>query len=310
MSRAPKPLLVGLDVGGTKTSIRLEDALTGETLADRTIANTGWERLNDGDRARSLLEWVRDATSGRPVGAVAAGVHGNDSPEQARILRAPLEEAFARIDLLNDSHLLVLACGHEEGTGVIAGTGSSATSVGPDGRVQTVGGWGWLLGDEGGAAGLVRDAAREVLAAHDTGSSDPLSPLLLDALGLRYPNALTMALGNTEPRLWAAAASVVFKAASVGSQRATQLISRHANSLAELVALLKRRGGNTKVVVCAGGVFRNQPPMFEAFCAAMGRMDETSEVILLEDEPVSGALALARKRFQQLRPISAFEEAK
>ena len=62
-----------------------------------------------------------------------------------------------------------------------------------------VGGWGAVLGDEGGAAGLVREAARAVWAAHDRGEApDALAEAppadapggpMLDLTGWRAPGS-------------------------------------------------------------------------------------------------------------------------
>jgi N-acetylglucosamine kinase-like BadF-type ATPase len=296
MKRTDTDILVGIDAGGSKTHIRVEAAADGTILLDEIHASTGWANLGDAARAAALLDLVETATGALgSVSALVAGVHGNDSPEQEAILRSPLAARYPRVRVLNDSHLLILAHGRMSGTGVIAGTGSSATATVCE-DVVTVGGWGWIFGDEGGAAGIVRDAAKQVLEAYDTVEDDPLAPRLLAHFGIDHPHGLTHVLSTVDPRIWSQAADVVFSAADSGSRRARNLIDAHALALAEMVALLGRRGGDVSTIVCAGGVITNQPSLFDAFTREVRRLlGIATETALLSEAPVTGALNLARQ---------------
>ncbi|MGK6316671.1 N-acetylglucosamine kinase [Neorhizobium sp. DT-125] len=301
MTNFPAPeLLVGVDVGGSKTHIRIERADTGAILHDTIHSSTGWAGLSDSDRAHALATLVETSTAGRgTVASLVAGVHGNDSREQEEVLQTPIRSQYPIVRILNDSHLLVLAHGSPSGTGLIAGTGSSATSIQSDGEALTVGGWGWLLGDEGGAVGIVRDAARQVLHAYDSEQVDPLTNLLLMGLEVDHPHGLQHRLTATEPREWARAAEQVFAALEVGSMRAQAVIDAHAEAMAGMIELLARRGGDVSTVVCAGGVITNQPVLFEAVRASIkARVCATRDVVLLKEPPVSGAIILARKLYQ------------
>jgi len=50
-----------------------------------------------------------------------------------------------------------------------------------EGAAVYVGGWGWCFGDEGSAAGLVREAAKASLAARDRGERPDLLAALLSS---------------------------------------------------------------------------------------------------------------------------------
>jgi len=283
--------LVGLDVGGTKTHLRVE-TLEGAEVLDRAYTNTGWAMMSDKARAQSLSVLLeQELPDHARVLALVAGVHGNDSQQQHDLLIAPLLERFARVEMLNDSHLVVLAHGLASGVGVVAGTGSSATAILSGGGAITVGGWGWVLGDEGGAVGLVRDAARLVMEAYDRQEEDLLSDLLIEALGVDPPHALSLHLGTVEPRLWAQAAPVVFEALRGGSPRAAQLLSAHAEAMALMIEQLRDRGGDVSAVVCSGSVFQHQSALFDAFSAAVTRrLGAASTVAMLQCAPVVGAI--------------------
>jgi N-acetylglucosamine kinase-like BadF-type ATPase len=100
-----------------------------------------------------------------------------------------LAERFAavvpsgRIGICNDAVLVVPAAGLADGLGVVAGTGAVGVGL-AGGTVVQVGGWGYLLGDEGSGYWTVREAVRRVLRPADAGlAGGPLRSALLAATG-------------------------------------------------------------------------------------------------------------------------------
>lgn len=174
-------------------------------MVDKIIESTGWANLNDMQRAGALLTLVETETVRLgQVAGVIVGVHGNDNPQQEAALSAPPGATLPASARAYDSHLLILTYGKHSGTGVIAGTGSSATATVGDG-VITVGGWGWIFGDEGGAAGIVRDAAKQALDLYDRGEADPFATAFLSYFAVVHPHSLEQVFATVEPRVWAKA---------------------------------------------------------------------------------------------------------
>lgn len=301
-AQQPTRVAAGVDLGGTKVHLAAEDLDTGRRLLDVVLPNTGWTGMADDQRAETLAGLVRSRI--RPLGVIVglvAGVHGSDSEQQRTQLTAALRPLCAGAEVVNDSELLVPAAGLDEGIGVVAGTGSVATGRRPDGVVVRAGGWGWAVGDYGGALGLVRDACRAVLADHDYGREDRLSGLLLDALGVLSPGELGSVLIRRDPREWAMAASVVFQARSAGSRSAGRVIDQHVDELVELVRIVVRRGVVAKTVVAAGGVIRNQPEYFEQFATAVrDEVGAPQTIVLLDGTAVDGALNLVKARLSSV----------
>lgn len=295
-------LLVGIDAGGSKIHIQIESANDGTLLVDDVHDSSDWISLSGEQRGRVLLERVVSAahTLGK-VAVVVAGVHGNDSPEQEAMLYAPLAEYCPLVRILNDSHLLILAHGKSSGTGLIAGTGSSMTATVGE-KTLTVGGWGWLFGDEGGAAGLVRDTAKAALNVYDRGETDPFVDDFLAWFSLDSPHGLEYHFSSTEPRSWAKAAPLIFTAAEQGSRLAQNIIDDHALALAQKIALLKSRGGDVNTIVCAGGVMINQPLLFDAFTREVRQLvADDIHTSLLYEAPVVGALNHARQLYPMVQ---------
>ena len=155
-----------------------------------------------------------------------------------------------------------------------------------------------MLGDEGGAAATVREAAWAALAAHDEGKADDgLLAALLDAFGAGSAERLAR-LVNDEPTVenWAPRPPAVFAAAEAGSARATGVIEAAAAELAALAGRLRARGAVGMAVVAGGSVITRQPLLARFLADRLRRVDPELELRILDGEPVAGAVALARRR--------------
>ncbi|MFJ7296026.1 BadF/BadG/BcrA/BcrD ATPase family protein [Streptomyces collinus] len=290
-------LVVGIDVGGTKTHLR---ALAGDALvADHVRASRGWRPHDPVAAAGWLAALVAEALpAGARPSAVAVGGHACETPRQCAQIRAALQLHFdAPALVVGDAQLLVPAAGLDKGVGLVAGTGSVAVGRLPDGTPVQVGGWGAVLGDEGGAAGLVREAARAVWAAHDRGERpDALALGLIAALDVPEVPALGAALESATDvsAEWGRHAPVVFAAAAEGSALARTVIDEAGWALAALVTRLADRGVAVDDVVVAGGTVLSQPGLFDAFSVALAETLPTARARPLRVPPVEGAVALAR----------------
>jgi N-acetylglucosamine kinase-like BadF-type ATPase len=293
----PAPLVVGIDVGGTKTHLR---ACSGaEVVIDAVRPSSGWRPHHPGEAAQWLAGLVKEAlpADARPA-SVAVGAHGCETPRQGAVLQQALG---ALLDvprrIVNDAELLVPALGLKQGVGLVAGTGSVAVGHLADGTLVQVGGWGAVLGDEGSSAGLVREAARAVCAAHDRGDPpDPLTRGLLAALGAVEVPAIGAVLESAVnvSADWGRHADAVFGAAGAGSVLARDVIAAGGRALAALVTRLAGRGAVVDDVVVAGGVILNQAALYGALDDALGRAFPGTRLHPLRVPPVEGAVELAR----------------
>ncbi|GAA1923887.1 BadF/BadG/BcrA/BcrD ATPase family protein [Microbacterium aoyamense] len=289
-------LLVGLDLGGSKSAV-LATTTTGDVVVDVVHPAHGW----DAEPIESGVAWVQAllARALPPDGDIVAlgiGAQGLDSPETVRSFTRALSDAGLRAVCVNDAALLVPAAGFAQGIGLIAGTGAIGVGADAHGDALITGGWGWVLGDDAGAAGLVREATKAALLAHDDGTPDDgLLGALQGAFDVDSPERLARRV-NDEPTManWAPAARAVFAAADAGSTLAARVIDAGGEHLVRLVDQLVRRGAVGTDVVCAGGVISHQPRLFDAVRAGVAERHPDFAVHLLTRPPVVGALALAR----------------
>jgi N-acetylglucosamine kinase-like BadF-type ATPase len=289
-------VVVGLDVGGTKTAVVVE-TVEGERLVDTVLRSEDW----DAEPLDYGVTWVRDRLAavlpaGATVVAVGIGAQGLDTPEIAREFADALGDGFPVV-AVNDAALLVPAAGHDAGIGLISGTGAIGVGATASGEPLITGGWGWVIGDEAGAAGIVREATRAALLAHDDGlPDDGLLGALLSAFDVEDAERLARAV-NDEPTMdnWGPRAPAVFAAADAGSALAAAVVDGAARHLARLVDQLLSRGAAGSVVIAAGGVVVRQPRLFDALARYVGEGHPSLSVELLTHAPVEGALRLARR---------------
>jgi N-acetylglucosamine kinase-like BadF-type ATPase len=295
----------GIDIGGTKTHVLVKR--NGEILADEIVPTESWRRWQVEPDAEALATLAVRVCGGAAPAALGIGAHGCDSDREC----SEFEGAMARwlpslVKVVNDAELLVPAAGYASGVGVVAGTGSIAVARDGDGRMLAAGGWGWVLGDEGSASGIVREAARAVRGAIDRGER---GDLLIDRLLAEYGIGDATRLGRTLSELrgaaaWGRHADVVFAAAAAGSALARRVIVDGGRALGDLVGVLKARGAEAEVVVAGGGVITEQTLLLDSFRARVGEISPASEVVLLRAAPVVGAVAIA-ERLLQSQPTAA-----
>jgi len=291
------PLIVGIDIGGTKTHLRAA-RLGGGGDRDLVVPSPSWRTRDWNDDAAALLALVDRVAEGGQVAAIGIGAHGCDDAEECMALEtAVAARTAARVAVVNDAELMPLALGYPGQIGVVAGTGSIAVCRPAPDRMMVAGGWGWIVGDEGSAASLVRQAVRAVALHFDRGgdASEPLAAAILASLEVKAIPRLGSTLGQLRSAAEVGVHAVaVFDAARQGSALAVEVIREGGRMLAELALLLDARGAGAAHVVAGGSVIVEQPSLWEAFVDGLAETCPHLTPHLFSGKPVEGACALAR----------------
>lgn len=290
-------VLVGLDAGGTKLGVTVA-ALDGTVLLQTTLPAEDWDASDVEVAAEWLLSRARSVAD--PLGRIAAigiGAQGCDSVEHCHRLTAAIRRRGLRATVVNDAALLIPAAGVESGIGLIAGTGSIGVGSAADGTILFAGGWGGIIGDESGAAGIVREATRAALLADDFGEPDDgLLVALQRAFDVDSAQHLARAVNDTAViEHWAPRARAVFDAAESGSVRASSVITAAAEHLVVLVAQLIGRGAVGDTFVVAGGVVTAQPGYAELIRTRLASEYPGWAFLVLAAPPSTGGIELARR---------------
>lgn len=241
-------IVVGVDGGGSKTRAVVAGS-DGRLLGAADAPGSAVRADGVAHSADVISACVRAAL--RAAGhddlqpaALLAGVAGvGREGERAALADALEERRIARsVEVTTDAAIaLDDAFGDGPGVLLIAGTGSIAYGRAPDGRFERCGGWGPILGDEGGGAWIGRRALNVAAAAADGREPETaLLPALLTALDGDRPAALIGWAGRATPADFATLAPIVFRVAADGDLRANSLLALGVEELVLHVRTLAR----------------------------------------------------------------------
>jgi glucosamine kinase len=289
--------LLGIDIGGTRSRARL--CTGGQVTAESQGPSASLPAAGRDQAAAALAGLLHDLKldQAQKLDAICAGSAGLSVPGAREFLSdqlAPLTRPGA-LTIVTDIQLVLPAAGRTEGVAVICGTGSVAVGS-HDGRTVQVGGWGFLLGDEGGGYWVVREALRVLLDRRDHGRAPgELGDQLMAATGANDLAALHRLVYQQphRPSEWARHASLVLDSADPA---ATAIAARAADAAASLAAAAVRELDSPRglPVVLAGGLLGNAA-FRDAARKAVAQAVPEAEVTVLTDEPVAGAIQLARQ---------------
>ncbi|HET7465388.1 MAG TPA: BadF/BadG/BcrA/BcrD ATPase family protein [Candidatus Dormibacteraeota bacterium] len=284
-----KGLVLGLDIGGTSSRARLVEG--GRIVAEASGAGANLALIDPRVVEERLTELIAELGSPRPV-ACCAGAAGAEVPAARRRLEELLASLLpgTRVGVVHDTRLILAAAGLDEGIALIAGTGSVAFARNAAGDEARVGGWGWMLGDEGSGAWIVREALRELMRRREEGVQ--LSVLGERMLVATDSDDLLETISRVqlyhEAGRWAALASVVFDSLELDAG-AARIVDHAADVLAQLAARAGAKVGVAGPVVLAGGLLTNHRELASRVEARLG------DARVLEEEPVAGAVRLAEQ---------------
>lgn len=240
-------LFVGIDGGGTRTRVMIVD----EHGAEIATAEGPGSAIRPGEASRSaaiIREAVQRARAGltdRPVRSLCIGVAGAGREEERDTLQAALDAdgMAGSVVVITDAEIAIEdAFGAGPGVLLTAGTGSIAYGKGPTGVMARCGGWGPVIGDEGGGAWIGRRALGVAAASAD--GREPESTLgdaIIAALSLESIEQLIPWASSATPADFGALAPVVLEVAATGDLRANSLVTLAVEELAIHVRTLARR---------------------------------------------------------------------
>jgi len=284
--RMDRPLLLGVDAGGTRCRARLADA-QGRILGEGhgSAANV----LSDPPGAWSSIQQsitiaLRAAGSAEaPLGEIVSvlGLSGLDPARPEAPADWPLS-GFRAYLVETDAYIAQQgAFGGGDGAILIVGTGSVGLLVRGDERTS-VGGYGAAVSDEGSGAWIGREAVRRALWAFDRRlPGSLLTARILDAVG--EPPAAQAWANAARPADYAALAPAVFTAAETGDRHAAEIIEEAASHLGHILARLAEAGAQE--VCLMGGLATILKPSLKT---------EAVEIVEPRGTALDGALLLAR----------------
>jgi N-acetylglucosamine kinase-like BadF-type ATPase len=256
---------LGIDAGASATQWVLHDG--NEIVARGTAGPIDGHISRPESRTRmqtTLMQIANECKS--DVTAITIGLTGiaetdNERAETLQIIGGSFPGAT--LELLSDIHLAYRAhFGRKTGVLLYAGTGAVACTKINDELVR-VGGWGYLLGDEGAGYWIGREAIRALMIYVDR-SENPAPGSLEDDIaksieGSTWADVKQFVYGNNRSEI-AALAQIVFGHQAEDS--AIKILESAAKHLAELVNRVDEITGDISLpVTFTGGTSRGEGPL-------------------------------------------------
>ena len=296
---------IAADGGGTKLQAILynEDF---QIIRTAKMAGTN-ERYIPVDQIRQQLAQLAVELIPEEVteieGADLCIVGDNEIVERSLQFRCPIKHCH----FLGEGPAGLSAYGVHQGIVAQAGTGSVAFMVQPDNHFQ-VGGWGYMLGDEGSGYDIGMRTLRAAIYSQDgRGEKSLIETILKEDWKLnRLSDLIQMLIYEPNFRHVVASASyVASKAAMQGDQVALAIYDEAAHEMSKLVLTGIRKNGGTweGPIVAAGGAWKGSGRMFETFRKDILEVHPQAEVTYPIFEPVVGCAL-----YRQFREGKTFEE--
>ena len=270
---------------------------------------TGCNALDIGrEAARELLlqaiERVSRCVEGE-IAAVFGGIAGNCHCNNTlyKALREKL--SVKKLEIWDDTYSVISSVlGHQDGCGLVAGTGSSLF-VRAEGRACIhIGGWGYLLDTGGSGFDLGREAVYMALRAVDgRDGKTVLNELLCKALHKPVEEAIVDIYAGGRPFI-ASLAHTVFEGRRMGDAECEKIFDKGVNHLAEMVAAAAQYYEDEYTVVLGGGLFSAYPEYVEALRARVPARAK----LLTTDMPLVYGAAIEALRMTDRVPTQSFNE--
>lgn len=253
------PLLIAMDVGGTKSQAVLFRP-DGEII--EIVHGAGVNPLIAGhDAAVRAYKEVLDHLISLSECRIASIYIGIPALQYfGTVISDELQEHYNPINIRSEPDgvmMISAALGHKDGACMVCGTGSGLY-VRREHQIHKYGGWGWLIGGCGSGYILGLKAIQACAAERDgTGSETKLYELCSKYFNDDILNHLPELYAGGRP-LFASFAGTVFEAAKQDDEVAIEIMESCSCDLARLICSAFKETGPMKVVL-NGGIFQNYP---------------------------------------------------
>jgi len=296
--------ILGIDGGGTKTLALVAD-LRGNILGAGLSTGSNYHTVGLENAIRAIKDASQQAISNANISNIKSacfGLAGIGRQNNYKILFPELVNlAIADNILLKHDAFIALSgatiC--QPGVIVIAGTGSMAFGMNLSGDEERSGGWGYLLGDEGSAYYIGRQALSYACKDFDgRGSKTSLLKSIMAHFELEDFAQIVKKIYSekTSPHDIAAIAPIVTRQARLNDEIALEILRDSAFELAlstkSVIKKLKMTGEKVLVATC-GSVFDAGELLLKHFREHIKSDFPLAEIVSPKFKPATGALLLA-----------------
>jgi len=305
--------VAGIDGGATKTVCIIADS-EGKVLGRGVSGPSNYHNVSVSVAKKALIQSIRRAASNARLRRLrfkvaCFGMAGLDSPYDRKIIPKFIREGIKfceKITVVHDSVIALYgATGGAPGLIVEAGTGSFAAGLNKRGEIKRVGGWGNVIGDEGSAYEIGRQALKAFLHSYDGREVKTLlTEKIMKMLKLRTEEDLMQRVYAERMNVSeiAAAAPLVAEAADEADAVAKRILTEAGRELAShAIAIAKalEMENEDVEVYTTGGVFKAGSHVLKPFEEEVKKIMPRARFASPKFEPAMGAVFLATKELRK-----------
>ncbi|MBH8560647.1 N-acetylglucosamine kinase [Nostoc sp. CENA67] len=314
--------VLGIDGGGSKTVCILMDD-THQVLGRGVAGASNYQSIGIEATLQAIQSAIQVAVDNaqnltKPVNisAICLGLAGVSRPEDITVVKLLLNQLQNNKELpinwtLPESNIvichdaliaLVGGIGHTVGIVVAAGTGSIVFGRNHQGQTKRVGGWGYILGDEGSAYKIAIAGMQAALKSYD---GREMSTSLIESFRQHFSLAIIEDLieviyrQNLGVKEIAALAPIVDLAAAEGDEVANNIIDDAVKELVKATSTVVDAifsSDSVIEVVTTGSVWQGKSKIQERFAVSLIKKFPRIKVIFPRYEPAYGAGLLALRK--------------
>ena len=286
--------LIGVDCGGTHI-VGQTWATTPEHLVQSVTGGPGNVVLDYSAAVTNLTTVLDQLTAAIPtnqIGLILVGIAGVETAGRADQVQQTIAQRYhVSTQVISDAKLALLnGLSGVDGTLVIAGTGSVVYGR-QAGQFLRVGGWGYVLGDEGSAYDISKRAFKRVLTQTDNGQTSQLTAPLLAQLKVTDVAAAVQKFYVQDRQTNAQLAQLIAKLADQQNPEAIAVLVASAQALAQQIITLYQRFSEPQpqCVALSGSVLQHNRLVRETLIATV---HQTIPTIAFNDIATNNAHAV------------------
>ena len=300
-------VFIGIDCGGSKT-VAIAAYNDGKIIGRGVAGAANPLSVGPIRTVENIISAVNNSVYGikKPdIGKVYIGMAGG-KPQMLKEIqkRLKLSTELHTADEIEVDHDLRIALHsglpHGDGIVLIAGTGSAAWGVDPQGKEVLVSGWNHILGETGGYELGIKAIIAATRYFDGRGEKTVLLEKIIEAYQLNTIEDVSIVIRNStdSPRI-ASLAPEVMEAAKEGDNVAKRIIEE---MIEEMNLSIKAAAHRAKIkkdlkVVLVGGMFTVDYPVLEKLTKKVHKWINKVEFVRPFEEPARTALKFALQRF-------------
>jgi len=299
--------LIGVDVGGTKTDCIIADA-EGNILSEVISTSSNPLVIGIDKAAENIWSSIKECNKNikvkyKDVGLALIGSTGVGRQVDADKLLNELKRItdIKNIEVTTDAHIaLEGAFPNQPGCILIAGTGSIIYGKDKEGKLHRAGGFGSLIGDQGGGYSIGRKGLIAVSKQLDgLGNNTKITNLLCDEFNIKNKDELISKVYGKQISIQEAA-PLVIEAARTNDETAITILNKESDELIEQIAAMKRKLNHEKLnLAFTGSLIQNKNYYSNLLRAKIKKELPFVNVTEAKNSPAVGAILLAKKHLTE-----------